>query len=188
MFCINCENENEIEIKKEIETYSVKGEEITIEAQVSYCKTCGNKVWNDKLDDENIIRAYAEYRSKNGLLQPNEIKAIREKYNMSQVAFARVLGMGDKTITRYENGSLQDVSQNCLIELVSAPENFERLLNKNSGLISVLDCQKAKEALNNLRPIIIYRTSKCIYPFSTSGVNITMTCDDRFWGGLKYAN
>jgi DNA-binding XRE family transcriptional regulator len=32
-----------------------------------------------------------------------EIRATREKYGPSQTALARVLGFGDKTITRYEN-------------------------------------------------------------------------------------
>ncbi len=88
-------------------------------------------------DDDNLRKAYAKYRSLHGLLQPEEIKAIREQYGVSQVAFARIIGVDDKAIARYEKGSLQDEAINNLIMLVRDPENFVRLLKKNKNLITV---------------------------------------------------
>lgn len=63
-----------------------------------------------------------------GLLQPEEIRSIRSMYGMSQETFARVLGMGTKTIARYENGSLQDEAQNNLIFLMRNKKNMVKLL------------------------------------------------------------
>ena len=77
-------------------------------------------------DDDNLRKAYAEYRTRHGLLQPHEIKAIREKYGISQVNFARIIGVEDKTITRYENGSLQDEAINNLIR--DRQSNFPSLI------------------------------------------------------------
>lgn len=65
-----------------------------------------------------MLDAFAIYRQRHGLLQPEEIRRIREKYGLSQVAFAKVLGLGNKTVARYENGSIADMAQNNLIELM----------------------------------------------------------------------
>ena len=89
------------------------------------------------------MKLYNEYRKLNSLLLPEEIKSIREKYGVTQVEFAQILGLGDKTITRYENGSLQDTAQNNLIKIVGRnPEEFLKLLK---------ECKKvSKEKINEL--------------------------------------
>ena len=50
---------------------------------------------------------------------------------MSQQNFAKVLGFGAKTITRYENGSIQDVAHDNLMKLVENEYNFYKIWNKN---------------------------------------------------------
>lgn len=75
------------------------------------------------------MKLYNEYRKLNSFLLPEEIKSIREKYGVTQVEFAQILGLGNKTITRYENGSLQNVAHNNLIKIVERnPEEFLKLL------------------------------------------------------------
>jgi len=54
------------------------------------------------------IRTEAVYRH-HGLLTPWEIRAIREQREMSRTAFARVTGVGEATIKRWEAGA---ISQN----------------------------------------------------------------------------
>lgn len=54
-----------------------------------------------------------------GLLTPEEIKAVRERTGLSAVDMATLLGVGEKTYTRWENGrSLQNKSNDTLIRLV----------------------------------------------------------------------
>ena len=50
------------------------------------------------------IRTEAVYRH-HGLLTPWEVRAIREKRGMSRVAFARITGLGEATIKRWEAGA-----------------------------------------------------------------------------------
>jgi len=118
------------------ETYPVKGEDTTIEATVYICEECGQDAWIPEVDDENLDRAYDIYRKTHGLLHPNEIKDIREKYGLSQVAFAKILGFGEKTIARYENGSIQDEAPNNLLLLVKNPESFMELFQRNKCKLS----------------------------------------------------
>lgn len=130
-FCEEC-NKLVDTTKKEMRiTHHVKGVEITIDAEVMVCNECGEEVFDEETNNEILRNIYAEYRRIKGLLQPYEIKSVRERYGVSQVVFAKILGLGDKTISRYENGSIQDEAQNNLILLAANPENFMKLLDKN---------------------------------------------------------
>ena len=86
----------------------------------------------DEYDDDNLRKAYAKYRTRHGLLQPEEIKAIRESYGISQVAFARMVGEEDNAIARYENGSLQTKAANDRIMLARDHKNFLLLKQRNT--------------------------------------------------------
>jgi len=130
-YCMHCKKDVEIHIIEKDETYSIKGTSITINARICKCNVCAANLWDDEIDDANLINAYNAYRKKLHLLLPEQIKAIREKYGLSQVNFARILGVGDKTIARYENGSLQDEAINNLIMLAESKENFEKLFWRN---------------------------------------------------------
>lgn len=142
LFCGACNKNCICTTRTEKETYPVKGENITINAQVSYCSECGAQVWDPVYDEENLTVAFNEYRRKHCLLLPKEIKAIRDKYQLSQTSFGRILGLGDKTIARYETGSIQDVAPNNLIELADNPNNLEVLLERNPSVLS--DPERAK--------------------------------------------
>ena len=145
LYCPSCGEERDVIIKNEKEAYPVKNEPTEIQAQISYCRHCGEQIWNEELDPENLQAAYRKYRTDHGLLQPEEIKAIRENYALTQTAFAKILGLGEKTIARYETGSLQDLAQNNLIELTRLPEAFSYLLQKGRSRITEIEYDRAVE-------------------------------------------
>ena len=165
MYCPICDREVESVVRVVSETYPVKGEDITIDAHVRFCVHCGEEMWDEVLDAQNLLDAFAAYRRKHNLLQPAEIRATREKYGLSQTAFARVLGFGDKTITRYENGSIADAAQNNLIYLAQEPRNFKTLLGKNKDRISQADYDAAASALEGLQCRVIYPARERTYSY-----------------------
>ena len=183
MYCPNCDSEVESTVRIISETYPVKGEDVVISAHVRFCNCCGKDIWDDELDAKNLLDAFAVYRQKHKLLQPLEIRMIRDKYGLSQVAFARVLGLGDKTIARYENGSIADAAQNNLIELMQHPSNFKELLEKNKDKISVQDYNAAMAALEALRPKVRYNARNATYSDSTEAKFIYST-KLPYWGDL----
>ena len=122
-YCPVCNCEQEVLLVQKRETYPVKGEPTTINAIVCTCAHCGEEIMTEEYDDDNLRKAYAKYRSRHGLLQPEEIKAIREQYGVSQVAFARIIGVDDNAIARYENGSLQTKTDNDRIMLARKIED-----------------------------------------------------------------
>src|SRR5262249_19605918 len=86
------------------------------------CDNCGQQMipaaLNRKLEELSMTRQ--------GLLVPAQIKAIREKLGLSQTAMAERLGVGEKTYTRWESGrSMQNKSSDNLIRLMDrSPEQF----------------------------------------------------------------
>lgn len=141
-YCEECGKEVETKIIIKKETYDVCGEPIEVDAQVLVCVECGEEFYFEELDNATLIKAYNEYRRKHKLLFPEEIKKIREQYGLSQRSFAKLLNWGDKTICRYENGSIQDKAHNSLLLFLREPENMRTYLTENE--VSLGERQKTK--------------------------------------------
>lgn len=58
---------------------------------------------------ESLRRATAVIRAEEGLLAPEEIVELRRKYGLTQAQLERLIGAGEKTVVRWERGT---VSQN----------------------------------------------------------------------------
>jgi putative zinc finger/helix-turn-helix YgiT family protein len=176
VFCPNCYCENNVEIREESEIIVVRGDEIKTTSKITYCKNCGEKIWNNEIDNDNLLKAYELYRKKHGLLTSNEIKAIREQYNISQITFSKILGLGEKTITRYENGSIQDVAQNNLILLAENVNNFVTLFEKQKHLLKQDEVEKIEQLLEE-KKVKVMKSNKYVAPKLDA---------DIFYGGFTY--
>ncbi len=130
-FCPNCEEYTETTFGVEKEVYNVRGEPIEIEAEVVICQKCGMKIFNEERDSRNLEKAYSQYREKHNLLSPDGIRTIRENYGLSQRALSRLLGWGEITIHRYENGAVQDNGHNNTLRLIEDPRNMQKLFEVN---------------------------------------------------------
>jgi len=130
-FCPNCEEYAEATLGVEKEVYNVRGEPIEIEAEIAICPKCGSKIFDEERDSRNLERAYSRYRQKHKLLSPDEIRTIREKYGLSQRALSRLLGCGEITIHRYENGAVQDNVHNSTLRLIEDPRNMQNIFEAN---------------------------------------------------------
>ena len=141
--CLQCRKMVETEVLEREETYKIKGEDVKVNSRIPVCVECGAELWDDEMSNETIKEAYRVYRVRHDLLTPEEIHAIRDQYGLSQANFAKILGFGDKTVTRYENGSLQDEANNSLLFLCRNPANFRALLEKNGHKIPTSEKYKA---------------------------------------------
>lgn len=75
IYCPHCKRNVESSVRAISETYPVRGEDITIEAQVRFCDCCGVDVWDKDLDPQNLEMAYSIYRQKHGLAPDAIIRA-----------------------------------------------------------------------------------------------------------------
>ncbi len=133
--CPLCEGVRDLDYGSKKEVIRVRGEGIDVESKLYYCKSGDHYFQSFEDDEERIQSAYREYRKRKGLLQPEEIRQIREKYGLSQRALARLLNWGLITIQRYEAGAIQDPVHNDLLFLLSDRYSFRRYFESKKNAI-----------------------------------------------------
>ena len=94
----------------------------------------------ERLEQQRYVRL--------GLLSPSEIKAIRIKAGLTQTEISEILGVGEKTYTRWENGkSLQNKSSDNLIRIFSNdPSSLKEIETQRESA----GCDLLKGYYNNL--------------------------------------
>ncbi|MCP5074735.1 MAG: type II toxin-antitoxin system MqsA family antitoxin, partial [Rhodobacteraceae bacterium] len=99
--------------------------------------------------DEREIEKYLTdaRRTIDGLLTSHEIKTIREHFQMTQVEFARLLRVSDKTFARYENGHVaQGYAMDDLLRILREfPETIRAVSFSSSSTIKTPDIGTARE-------------------------------------------
>ena len=181
-YCEECGREVETIVTKKKESYDVCGEPIEVDAQVLVCSECGEEFFYEEFDTATLISAYNEYRRKHKLLLPEEIKRIREQYGLSQRSFAKLLNWGDKTICRYENGSIQDKAHNSLLLFLRESENMRTYLTENEIVLD--ESQKAKllDTINKLEQDTEYRVGRRYFDLLFSRT----PCEENGFKGFDY--
>jgi putative zinc finger/helix-turn-helix YgiT family protein len=122
-YCPNCKKNVSFTIKKEV-IKEFKGIEVNVEEYIPLCNECGNELFVAEIENENLKRLYTRYREMTGLITPEEIQKIREKYNLSQRELGQILGWGKMTINRYERGALPSKSHSDILKLIQTSEDF----------------------------------------------------------------
>ena len=157
-YCPNCESEQELERVQRRETVSVRGEKIQVQATYWRCRACGEEFEGPDGQDE-VAQAYTLYRTKKGLMQPKEIKRLREEYGLTQGELAKILGFGAVTLSRYETGMLQTAAQDRILQLLRDPRAFWSLLKQagDAGDVPVATLarvrEKVKEGMRDRAPL-----------------------------------
>ena len=149
-FCENCDKEVSAKVVKRKEVFPVCGENTEVSAQVLVCPECGEEMFCEEFDSQTLVNAYNAYRMKHKLLLPDEIKTIREQYGLSQRSFAKLLNWGDKTIYRYEGGSLQDRAHNSMLLFLREPGNMRTYLAQNEVDLDERQKNKILNAVDKL--------------------------------------
>ncbi len=105
------------------------------------CSTCGEKIIPVALGDAIERERYHRL----GLLTPQRIYEIRQSAGLTQTEMAQLLGVGDKTYTRWESGrSLQNKSS----------DNLIRAFEQNADLFARLEAQRNPERKNQISEYI----------------------------------
>ena len=100
--------------------------------------------------------AIAIYRKKHALLSADEVRAIRERFDLTQADLARLLRLGANTVSRWESGrNVQTVAMDILLRLVrDIPGSIEYLptspLEEQPSLLYI-----ARELQRTARPTTV---------------------------------
>jgi HTH-type transcriptional regulator/antitoxin MqsA len=121
----------------EPQTFKVRGRVVTVPVAMMKCDTCGEIMYSPEQVDRAQETINAEIRRRENLLAPGEVAAIRGTLGLKQDEFERLLGVGPKTVVRWESGRVfQSKAADALMRLVRADrENAVRLAEWNGVVL-----------------------------------------------------
>lgn len=108
----------------------VNGEQIAVPAAAHLgCPQCNEIVLRFRDSKRLGEDAVAIYRNKHGLLSAEEIRDIRERFELTQAELARLLRLGANTVSRWESGrNVQTAAMDMLLRLIrDVPGSIEYL-------------------------------------------------------------
>ncbi len=149
--CLNCEKETNTQLIKTKESYKIRSEMIEVDVEFLKCVECGKEFAPPGVLVDPLSIAYREYRHRHSMLQPEDIRAHREEYGLTQQELSRLLGWGLVTLSRYENGALQDDAHEKSLRLSMEPHNLLKLLEETSNAIS--SKEKYERIINELKAL-----------------------------------
>lgn len=131
MTCPNCETA--AEFVRENRLVPLGQRRVLVEDEFLRCTLCGEEFYTPELADQRHRRSVDRARLDDNLLAPGQIRAIREGLGMSQRLFEQILGVGEKTCVRWEQGRVaQNAATDRLIRLIAADRgNVQRLASIN---------------------------------------------------------
>lgn len=98
--------------------------EIVVDVPIRYCKACDfyfQDLAAERLKQEALCRHL-------GVLTPDEVRSIRTGYRMSRSEFAKVTGIGEASLNRWENGAnVQTVANDKYLRLIADPGTMRML-------------------------------------------------------------
>jgi putative zinc finger/helix-turn-helix YgiT family protein len=108
----------------------VNGEDIAVPGIPHFeCPKCHEVVLNAQWSRRLSGDAIGVYRSRHRLLSAAEIRALRERFALTQADLARLLRLGPNTISRWESGrNVQTAAMDVLLRLIrDLPGSIEYL-------------------------------------------------------------
>ena len=91
---------------------------------VRCCGACGFEC----VDDEGMLIRHQAVCKHLGVLGPTEVRAIRECHGLNRETFARITGLEEATLGKWENGAeIQGRADDNYLRLLEFPENLESL-------------------------------------------------------------
>lgn len=168
--CPNCEKETELNFVNAIEEIIVRGEAIPTNVEYLKCEDCGSEFGDPSSQKDPLETAYREYRQRHGMLQPEKIRELREQYGLTQQEISNLLGWGGATLSRYENGALQDEAHETILRLIQEPHNLLELIEQKPDVLE----EKKKE-----------RTFRCLKEIAHSWGKSFITIYENLFGSYE---
>lgn len=137
-------------LKKQDKDLTYRKLVFTVVAHYYKCEKCDEEFTTTESDTITIKQVHNQYREKNSIPFPEEIFAIREKYELSAAKMSDVLGLGTNGYGNYEKGEMPLPAIANLITTSAKPIIFSELLDKAKAHFSSSAFQKAKDKVQFL--------------------------------------
>ncbi|MGB3947832.1 MAG: type II toxin-antitoxin system antitoxin SocA domain-containing protein [Bacteroidia bacterium] len=118
----------QMELRKETRNMEFRKEKFDVVFHFYYDNDLKEQFTDTKLDELNMNQLYNKYRERHNLPFPEEIRAIREQYDLPATKMSEVLGFGINSYRHYEAGEVPSAANGKLIQLAANPKRFRDLL------------------------------------------------------------
>lgn len=89
------------------------------------CEDTKEQFTTTEIDELNLSQVYNQYRIKYGIPFPDEIKKIRQMYELSASKMSEILGFGDNQYRLYENGDMPSEANGKILSSIKEPPIFK---------------------------------------------------------------
>jgi HTH-type transcriptional regulator/antitoxin MqsA len=149
------------------EQFEYKGETIFIPNYITYaCSECGEAIV-DKNTLKDSGKTLKDFQRKvDGLLTGEQIKAIRNKLELTQEEMADIVGGGQKSLARYESGQVcQSKGMDNLLRILDAYPETLRVIKKKTASAKVvyMDDARARKAYRLREQPIFIGTEEVVH-------------------------
>lgn len=134
----------EMSIQKEWRTMNFRKDEFKVLFHSYKCDDTGEQFEDEDFAQLNYNQLVNQYREMYSIPFPGQIRAIREKYDISAAKMSEILGFGTNSYRQYEGGEIPSQSNARLIQLSDDPHEFKKLVD----LCTTLEL-KAKDKLTH---------------------------------------
>ncbi len=124
----------EMKIVKEWRSMNFRKDSFDVLFHAYRCEDTGEQFEDDALANLNYNQLVNQYRVKYRIPFPEQIMAIRNKYEVSASKMSEILGFGVNSYRQYESGEVPSQSNARLIQLVDDPHEFKKLVDLSSTL------------------------------------------------------
>ncbi len=109
-----------VEVSSESIPFEMRGEAVLVDGiEHGRCTVCGESYLSLDATERLQKEAVRLLREAKGLLPPQEIQDLRHSLGLSQAAFESLLGVGAKTVVRWEKGTVfQSATADRLMRLI----------------------------------------------------------------------
>lgn len=134
------------------------GRRVSVNAQFLRCEECGEVLLTPEQAQAARAAASAKIRRREDLLQPSEIRAIRERLGLTQRGFEQLLRVGPKTVARWEAGTVfQSKAVDNLLRVLAEVPDACTYLAQRAGLNPVGTVTASGNRIGSVQAVTLIR-------------------------------
>lgn len=137
--CPACGADRLEDVRATRETLARDGTRVEFADEWTFCEVCGEEFYTTEQSLAASRSRAAAVRTHEGFLTPEQIRSIRGRYDLTQEELERALGVGRKTVVRWEGGTVcQSRAMDTLLRLADEhPGVFAGIARRNGVQILV---------------------------------------------------
>jgi len=161
---------------QEKDDISIGSRKATVEVERYRCDSCDEVFYTRDQAMKAQRDAAGLLRLQEGLLAPEEVKHIRQRLVLSQANMERLLGVGPKTVVRWERGTVfQNTATDQLLRIIrDVPEAFVYLAQQRGLEVKSIQSGVGAECAQKIVDMSEWRKSpKTTFKLDTNPVTLT---------------